>query len=127
MYNEEDVDGTEEFMGAPNEIDPTAHLNEMVETKVPETKAQDLHSTLHCVLESYVETQDSGGLPLDTFYKGKLHKLQFTPYCHCTKGDTVEHDKHCGSYGARTGGEATVQGLLLSYGQDRRTVLGHST
>ena len=43
MYNEEDIDGTEEFMGAPNEIDPTAHLNEMVETKVPETKAQDLH------------------------------------------------------------------------------------
>lgn len=100
---DDEVDDTAEVMGA-NEIDPTAHLNEIGETEVPETKAQDLHSMLHCMLESYVEMQDSGGLAFDMFYKGKLHKLQFIPYCHCIKGDTVEHDKHCGSYGSRTRG-----------------------
>ena len=101
---DDEIDSAEEVRGDPNEIDPTAHLNEIAETEVPETKAQDLHSMLHCMLESYVEMQDSGGLTFDMFHKGKLHKLQFIPYCHCIKGDTVEHDKHCGSYNSRTSG-----------------------
>ena len=107
IHNEaydEEIDGAAEVRGAANEIDPTAHLNEIVETEVPETKAQDLHSVLHCMLESHVEMQDSGGLAFDMFYKGKLHKLQFIPHSHCVKGDTVEHDKHCGSCGSRTKG-----------------------
>ena len=79
-YDEEIDDARKKLAGAANEIDPTEHLNEIVEPEVPETKAQDLHSVLHCMLESHVEMQDSGGLAFDMLlYKGKLHKTTLHP------------------------------------------------
>jgi hypothetical protein len=55
-------------------------------------------------MEGYKEIQDSGGFPWDLRFKGELHSVQFIPFVPFIKGDTVEHDKHCGHYGSRTKG-----------------------
>jgi len=70
----------------------------------PNQSMQDFHKILHVIMHSYRKLQDSLGIEWDLVYKGKLYELQFIPFCVFVKGDTVEHDKHCGKYGSRTKG-----------------------
>ena len=64
-------------------------------------KAQDLHSMLAIVLESYIELQKEGFI-WDLVYKNKvysnIHFVLFTPFL---KLDTEEAEKLCGSYTVR--------------------------
>ena len=56
--------------------------------------AQDLHAMLAKFLEN--------GFEWDLHYNDSTHRVQFIPFVLFIKGDTVEHDKHCGSYTNRT-------------------------
>jgi hypothetical protein len=75
-----------------------------MDPKLPDCNAQDLHVMLEAMLESYQELQASGGFDWDFPYRGTVYKLRFIPFVLFIKGDTVEHDKHCGSYGSQTKG-----------------------
>jgi len=70
----------------------------------PNQAMQDFHKILHVILYSYRKLQDCGGVEWDLKYKDEVYKLLLIPFCIFVKGDTVEHDRHCGKYGARTKG-----------------------
>ena len=74
-----------------------------MEPELPTCHAQDLHAMLETMLESYFPAQDAG-IDWDLYYRGRPWKVHFIPYVMFIKGDTVEHDKHCGSYNSRTAG-----------------------
>ena len=64
-------------------------------------KAQDFHSMLAKVLESYINLQSTGFI-WDLFYKGKLYKdIEFIPFVPFIKCDTDEADVLCGKYKSR--------------------------
>lgn len=62
---------------------------------------QDLHAMLAKFLESYLEVEKAG-VAWDLRYRGETHQVVFVPFVMFIKGDSVEHDKHCGSYTSRT-------------------------
>ena len=64
--------------------------------------AQDFHCQLKALLGSYKKVQDQGGFKWSLRYKGKIHDVTFIPFVPFIKGDTEEHDKHCGHYLSRT-------------------------
>jgi len=68
---------------------------------IPACSAQDLHTMLDAILESYRELQNCGGFEWDFRYRGKTYPVTFKPFCIFIKGDSQEHDKHCGSYTSR--------------------------
>lgn len=80
-----------------DEDDPDAEVE-----IIPACNAQDLHAMLDVFLETYKTIQDSGGILWDLHYRGKIRKVHFVPFIMFVKGDTVEHDKHCGRYLSRT-------------------------
>jgi len=63
--------------------------------------AQDLHAMLDVFLASYREIEEVG-FEWDLRYNDSTHRVHFIPFVLFIKGDTVEHDKHCGSYTSRT-------------------------
>ena len=63
--------------------------------------AQDLHAMLDVFLSSYREIEEFG-FEWDLRYNDSTHRVHFIPFVLFIKGDTVEHDKHCGSYTSRT-------------------------
>ena len=67
-----------------------------------EVKAQDFHTILAAILESFVELQRTGFV-FDLVYKGKMYKdaeiVLFVPLVKC---DTEEGDLLCGKYLCRT-------------------------
>ena len=65
-------------------------------------KSQDLHAMLDVMLKSYLNIQNSGGIEWKLRYKGKTHHVLFKPFVMFIKGDSVEHDKHCGHFQAKT-------------------------
>ena len=85
-----------------DEILPNAEENQEDEPVLPAKAAQDLHAMLQAMLESYREIQEAGGFYWDIHYKGTTRRYRFIPYVMMIKGDSVEHDKHCGHYSART-------------------------
>jgi len=62
--------------------------------------AQDLHAMLDALLASYRKHQK--GITWNLRYGGKNQVVEFIPFVMFVKGDTQEHDKHCGSYTSRT-------------------------
>jgi hypothetical protein len=70
--------------------------------RVEACNAQDLHSMIERMVKPIVELQESGGFAWNWHVAGKFHKVQFIPFVMFIKGDTVEHDKHCGSFTSRT-------------------------
>jgi len=75
--------------------------NEGLFTGNDPVKAQDLHTMLDKILESFVEMQDRG-FKWDLFYNGTLYEdVEFIPYVPFIKCDTDEADKLCGSYRSR--------------------------
>jgi hypothetical protein len=71
-----------------------------VETAV---KAQDLHTQLSTILnKSGFKDITRTGFKWDLCYKGKVYPVTFILFVPFIKGDTEEHDKHCGKYLSRT-------------------------
>jgi len=68
--------------------------------KVPACCAQDLHAMLDALLSSYRECEHRG-LMWKLCYKGNVYVIEFVPFVMLVKGDTQEHDKHCGKYTSR--------------------------
>ena len=77
-------------------------LGEEEDNPIPVCGAQDMHSMMEAMLKSYKVLQDAGGFDWDLPWKGKVLPVRFVPYVCFVKGDTVEHDKHCGSFVSRT-------------------------
>jgi hypothetical protein len=68
-----------------------------------ENKAQDFHTMLSCILESYLEVQKHGFI-WDLQYRGKIYKdIEFVPFLIFVKCDTDEADLLCGSFKVRSG------------------------
>lgn len=74
---------------------------EAKEPKIKSCSGQDLHAMMDKMLESYREVEH--GIEWDLRYHGKTHQITFKPFVLFIKGDSQEHDKHCGSYTTRTG------------------------
>lgn len=72
------------------------------EEELCESKAQDWHFMLKHFLAPYKELQNEGGFEWELRYRGKTHKVRFIPFVIFVKGDTQEHDKHCGHMLSRT-------------------------
>ena len=65
-------------------------------------KAQDFHTILSSILESFVELQETGFV-WDFVYKGKVYEaLEFIIFVIFVKCDTEEGDLLCGKYTVRT-------------------------
>ena len=73
------------------------------EDAIPACNAQDLHTMMGGILESYKQLQEEG-LDWDLPWKGQILHVHFVIRVPFVKGDTVEHDKHCGSFNSRTKG-----------------------
>jgi hypothetical protein len=79
-----------------DETNPTGN-----EDKYWYTHAQDLHAMLDILLTGYRELEKHGiewRLP----YKGKIFRVKFVLFTMYIKGDSQEHDKHCGHFTSRT-------------------------
>ena len=108
----------EDKEGAGSDSDSGPQDNEMVgtnnipgvelndngsETSKPDPiKAQDYHTMLSKLLQSYVDLQNTGFL-WDLPYKGEIYKVEFVLFCPFVKCDTEEGDKNCGKYLSRQG------------------------
>ena len=88
--------GDEESTSASTDVDADP-LEPVVET----CSGQDLHAMLHTFLESYRDLEQTG-FNWDLRLNGITHQIEFIPFVLFIKGDSVEHDKHCGSYTSRT-------------------------
>ena len=82
-----------------NEQDEQDKISEM-ETELPVCNAQDFHSIMNCILE-FVHGSQEAGIDWALYYRGKLYQVCWIIHVIYTKCDTVEADKHCGSYNSR--------------------------
>ncbi len=68
----------------------------------PSVKAQDFHTILQAILESFVKLQETGFI-WDLVHKGKCYKnIEFVLFVPFVKCDTEEADLLCGKYTCRT-------------------------
>jgi len=81
--------------------DPVEDDEDDVGPQIESCAGQDLHAMLAKFLESYKDLEQSG-FDWTLRYKGKTYEIHFIPFVMFIKGDSVEHDKHCGSYTSRT-------------------------
>lgn len=98
---------TKEFDVGPY-INSSDDEEEMCDVPFPETDAQDLHVVLQAIMSGMKQIIDAGGFEWDYYDKTEIKRLCFVPFLLFLKGDTVEHDKHCGHYGARNRGVACL-------------------
>ena len=71
-------------------------------------KAQDFHTMLACLLESFLDVQKNGFI-WDLRYRGQTYKnVEFVPFVIFIKCDTDEADLLCGSYKSRGAGVAQL-------------------
>ena len=93
------MDGEGEAADEDEEADSEEGEDEDEESSV---KAQDFHTILSTILESFVELQRTGFI-WDLVHKGKLHKnIKFVIFVPFVKCDTEEADTLCGKYRVRT-------------------------
>ena len=70
--------------------------------QIQSCSGQDLHVMLDKILESYREIEN--GFTWNLRYKGRTLPVNFLPFVMFVKGDSKEHDKHCGHYSSKTAG-----------------------
>lgn len=87
------VDGTSLPVNDPNEGNEAESKSE---------KAQDFHTILAIILESFIPLQERG-FNWDLRYKGKSYEVEFIPYFAFIICDTDEADRLCGAYTSRSG------------------------
>jgi hypothetical protein len=63
----------------------------------------DLHAMLRAMLASYKNIEQRG-FYWDLRYQGTTTRHHFVPHVMFIKGDSVEHDHHCGHFSSRTQG-----------------------
>ena len=97
---------TTEFDVGPY-INSSDDEEDMCDVPFPDTDAQDLHVVLQVIMSGMKEIIETG-FEWDLFHNNEIHRLHFVPFMLFLKGDTVEHDKHCGHYGSRTRGVACL-------------------
>jgi len=95
--NTQDNNNSDEPSDDDNNNNPNAEPN------IKSCSAQDLHAMLEVMLQSYQEIEQRG-FQWDLRYRGEIHSIEFIPFVMFIKGDSVEHDKHCGRYLSRTKG-----------------------
>ena len=82
-------------------VDGTALLandsNEGNQAKSTAEKAQDFHTILAIILESFIPLQERG-FNWDLSYKGMTYEVEFIPYYAFIICDTDEADRLCGAY-----------------------------
>jgi len=94
-------------------MDADAYLSEDEEVKShlpnpkpnafdPEHASADWHFMLDYFLQPFYDLQQEGGFEWDFRYRNKTFPVRFIPVVLFVKGDTQEHDKHCGHYLSRT-------------------------
>ena len=87
------------------EGDANPEASESDQDETPEdgaVKAQDFHTMLKTILQSFVELQRTGFV-WDLVYKGKLYRdIEFVLFVPFVKCDTEEADVLCGKYTVRT-------------------------
>ena len=79
-------------------------LDDMCDVPVPSTDPQDLHVILQAIMAGMKTIFGTKGFNWDFYHNGERRRLEFVPFMLFMKGDTVEHDKHTGHYGARNEG-----------------------
>ena len=96
---------TEEFDLLPymNSSDEE-HGEDPCDIPFPDTDAQDFHVVLRVIMAGMKRIFDKEGFEWDLYHNGEVKRLYFVPFLLFLKGDTVEHDKHCGHYASRTKG-----------------------
>lgn len=85
-------------------INSSDNEEEMCNVPIPETDAQDLHVILQVIMDGMKQIFRTGGFEWDFFHRGSVKRVQLIPFLLFIKGDTVEHDKFTGRYGARNKG-----------------------
>jgi len=75
-----------------------------MEPNIKSCSGQDLHAMLDTMLRGIRKLQKKGGFWWNLPYNGQVFRVKFLPFVMFIKGDSVEHDKHCGSYTSRTSG-----------------------
>jgi len=85
-------------------INSSDEEEDMCDIALPDTTAQDLHVLLQVIMHGMKQIIRQGGFEWDLNHNEELKRLHFVPFMLLIKGDTVEHDKHTGHYGARTKG-----------------------
>lgn len=86
-------------------IDSEDEEDEMCNIQVPETEPQDLHVILQVIMSGMKKIFELGGFDWDHVdQNGCKVRLHYVPFLLFMKGDTVEHDKMTGHYGARNKG-----------------------
>lgn len=85
-------------------INSSDEEEDMCDIALPDTPAQDLHVLLQVIMHGIKRIIRQGGFEWDINHNQELRQLHFVPFMLLIKGDTVEHDKHTGHYGARTRG-----------------------
>jgi hypothetical protein len=76
----------------------------MCNVPIPSTDPQDLHVILQAIMASMKEIFWTRGFDWGFYHDGEQRRLEFIPFMLFLKGDTVEHEKHTGHYGARNEG-----------------------
>lgn len=97
---------TTEFDVGPY-INSSDDEEDMCDVPFPETEAQDLHVVLQVIMSGMKKIMETG-FEWDFYHNSEIQRLFFVPFLLFLKGDTVEHDKHCGHYGARNRGVACL-------------------
>jgi hypothetical protein len=72
----------------------------MCDVPVPATEPKDLHLVLQAIMSSMKQVFATEGFDWDFYLNGDRKRAESIPFMLFLKGDTVEHDKHTGHYGA---------------------------
>jgi hypothetical protein len=74
----------------------------------PRVHAQDFHSMLQVILQSYKRIEEEGGIEWDLRYHGRTFPVVLIPFIIFLKVDSVEADKVCGTHGSKTSGVQSI-------------------
>lgn len=95
---------TREYEVGPYIDSEDEDLEDMCDVPIPATDPQDLHVILQVIMAGMRDIFRTKGFNWDFYHNGERRRLEFIPFMLFMKGDTVEHDKHTGHYGARNEG-----------------------
>ena len=90
-----------QFEGDTPKFDGTFYGKD-AQAKLPEIKAQDLHTMLQVMLSPYKKLQDRGGMFWEQRYRGETIKLLLIPFLLFVKADGQEADKLMGHFVPKT-------------------------
>ena len=96
--SEEEEEEEQEEVENPSPIDAETPADE---DAVFEIKAQDFHTMIEAILQSYIKLQQTG-FYFEQAYKRRKYEMHYQIFCPMVKCDTEEGDTLCGKYLSRT-------------------------